>query len=100
MAEQVIRNIKDEPRAKMDLVYDPEGWNTRKMGEKPSGMFIIRTWVMDGLNNPTVRNVKMTVEEFSNLCNALPACAECGAIMTPNATSLMCVVCGADPAGS
>jgi hypothetical protein len=74
MAEKIIATIRNEPRSKVELLYDIEGWRPIPgPGNSPyEPMFILRVWSMDAGGLTKAKEIRLHPEEFELLKEAVP----------------------------
>jgi hypothetical protein len=62
MSEVSIVMMRNEPRSKLELVYNDNGW-TKEGGKPEAAAYILRLWITrDG--NAIVREIKMRPKEY------------------------------------
>jgi hypothetical protein len=71
MHEFIVATLRNEPRVKVDLLYDIDGWREISDGElvlKPC--YILRSWSMDAGGTGKAKQINLLPEELEILRKA------------------------------
>lgn len=68
MAERIVATLRNEPRVKLELLYDAEGWRDRVgLTTVLVPCYILRMWSMDDGGLGKAKQISLRPEEFEIL---------------------------------